>query len=68
MRSLSDTFAGIAPASVVAFITAQLLGMLAAVILGRCAAELISRRAAFSQWKWLKGLNLGRAAKKRGCW
>jgi glycerol uptake facilitator-like aquaporin len=34
-RSLSDTFAGIAPAGVVAFIGAQLLGMLAAVMLGR---------------------------------
>ena len=30
-RSLSDTFAGIAPAGVVAFIAAQLLGMLAAL-------------------------------------
>ena len=34
-RSLSDTFAGIAPAGVFAFICAQLLGMLAAVLLGR---------------------------------
>jgi glycerol uptake facilitator-like aquaporin len=34
-RSLSDTFAGIAPAGVVAFIAAQLVGMLAAVRLGR---------------------------------
>jgi glycerol uptake facilitator-like aquaporin len=34
-RSLSDTFAGIAPAGVLAFIGAQLLGMLAAVVLGR---------------------------------
>ena len=34
-RSLSDTFAGIAPASVMAFIAAQLGGMLAAVALGR---------------------------------
>ena len=34
-RSLSDTFAGIAPAGVTAFIAAQLLGMLAAVMLGR---------------------------------
>ena len=32
-RSVSDTFAGIAPAGVVAFITAQLLGMLIAVAL-----------------------------------
>jgi glycerol uptake facilitator-like aquaporin len=32
-RSLSDTFSGIAPASVVAFIAAQLAGMLAAVVL-----------------------------------
>jgi len=34
-RSLSDTFAGIAPTGVLAFIGAQLLGMLAAVVLGR---------------------------------
>ena len=34
-RSLSDTFAGIAPAGVVAFVAAQLVGMLAAVALGR---------------------------------
>ncbi|MGC1448170.1 MAG: MIP/aquaporin family protein [Xanthobacteraceae bacterium] len=34
-RSLSDTFAGIAPAGVAAFIAAQFAGMLAAVILGR---------------------------------
>jgi glycerol uptake facilitator-like aquaporin len=34
-RSLSDTFAGIAPAGVAAFIAAQLAGMLAAVILSR---------------------------------
>jgi glycerol uptake facilitator-like aquaporin len=34
-RSLSDTFAGIAPAGVVAFIAAQLVGMLAAVMLAR---------------------------------
>jgi glycerol uptake facilitator-like aquaporin len=34
-RSLSDTFAGIAPTGVVAFIAAQLAGMLAAVVLGR---------------------------------
>jgi glycerol uptake facilitator-like aquaporin len=34
-RSLSDTFAGIAPAGVVAFIAAQICGMLAAVVLGR---------------------------------
>jgi glycerol uptake facilitator-like aquaporin len=34
-RSLSDTFAGIAPAGVVAFIAAQLVGMFAAVTLGR---------------------------------
>jgi glycerol uptake facilitator-like aquaporin len=38
-RSLSDTFAGIAPSSVVAFIVAQLAGMLAAVGL--------------SQWLWV---------------
>jgi len=34
-RSLSDTFAGIAPAGVVAFILAQLIGMVAAVLVGR---------------------------------
>lgn len=34
-RSLSDTFAGIAPTGVVAFILAQLAGMAAAVLLGR---------------------------------
>jgi glycerol uptake facilitator-like aquaporin len=34
-RSLSDTFAGIAPAGIAAFIGAQLVGMLAAVMLGR---------------------------------
>ncbi len=34
-RSLSDTFAGIAPAGVPAFIAAQLFGMAAAVIIGR---------------------------------
>lgn len=34
-RSLSDTFAGIAPAGVVAFISAQLLGMVGAVSLAR---------------------------------
>jgi len=34
-RSLSDTFAGIAPTGVLAFIAAQFLGMLAAVVLGR---------------------------------
>jgi glycerol uptake facilitator-like aquaporin len=33
-RSLSDTFAGIAPAGVAAFIGAQLAGMLVAVVLG----------------------------------
>jgi glycerol uptake facilitator-like aquaporin len=33
-RSLSDTFAGIAPGGVVAFVAAQLAGMLAAVMLG----------------------------------
>jgi glycerol uptake facilitator-like aquaporin len=33
-RSLSDTFAGIAPAGVLAFILAQLVGMLVAVIVG----------------------------------
>ena len=34
-RSLSDTFAGIAPGGVIAFIGAQLIGMLAAVALAR---------------------------------
>ncbi len=34
-RALSDTYAGIAPTGVLAFIAAQLLGMLAAVALGR---------------------------------
>ncbi len=34
-RSLSDTFAGIAPAGVMAFVVAQLAGMLAAVIVSR---------------------------------
>jgi glycerol uptake facilitator-like aquaporin len=34
-RAFSDTFAGIAPAGVVAFIAAQLVGMLGAVALGR---------------------------------
>jgi glycerol uptake facilitator-like aquaporin len=34
-RSLSDTFAGIAPTGVIAFIAAQLVGALAAVTLGR---------------------------------
>ena len=34
-RSLSDTFAGIAPTGVIAFILAQFAGMLAAVGLGR---------------------------------
>jgi glycerol uptake facilitator-like aquaporin len=34
-RSLSDTFAGIAPAGVLAFILAQLLGAFAALVLAR---------------------------------
>jgi glycerol uptake facilitator-like aquaporin len=34
-RALSDTFAGIAPAGVVGFIAAQLIGMLAAVAVGQ---------------------------------
>jgi glycerol uptake facilitator-like aquaporin len=34
-RSLSDTFAGIAPTGILAFIAAQFVGMLAAVALGR---------------------------------
>jgi glycerol uptake facilitator-like aquaporin len=34
-RSLSDTFAGIAPAGVAAFIAAQLVGMFAAMFLSR---------------------------------
>src|SRR5580704_10800605 len=50
-RSLSDTFAGIAPADVPAFIAAQLGGMLAAVMVarwlwnGRAAAEPAPRSA-----------------------
>ncbi len=42
-RSLSDTFAGIAPAGVLAFIAAQLVGMLAAVTIGA--------------WLWPKGVS-----------
>ena len=34
-RSLSDTFAGIAPGGVIGFVAAQLMGMLAAVFLSR---------------------------------
>jgi glycerol uptake facilitator-like aquaporin len=34
-RSLSDTFAGIAPSGVIAFIAAQLAGMVTAVIVGK---------------------------------
>ena len=34
-RALSDTFAGIAPAGVIAFIAAQLTGAAAAVIVGK---------------------------------
>jgi glycerol uptake facilitator-like aquaporin len=34
-RGLSDTFAGIAPAGIIPFIAAQLVGMLTAVVLGR---------------------------------
>jgi glycerol uptake facilitator-like aquaporin len=34
-RSLSDTFAGIAPSGVLAFITAQIVGALAATVLGK---------------------------------
>jgi hypothetical protein len=34
-RALSDTFAGIAPGGVLAFIASQLAGMLAAVALAR---------------------------------
>ena len=41
-RSLSDTFAGIAPAGVIAFIAAQLVGMLAAVARPLAVAGLIS--------------------------
>jgi glycerol uptake facilitator-like aquaporin len=40
-RALSDTFAGIAPAGVLAFIVAQLVGMLVAVATGA--------------WLWPKG-------------
>jgi glycerol uptake facilitator-like aquaporin len=42
-RSLSDTFAGIAPAGVLAFIAAQLVGTLAAVAIGA--------------WLWPKGVS-----------
>jgi glycerol uptake facilitator-like aquaporin len=35
-RSLSNIFAGIAPAGVAAFIVSQLAGMLAAVLISRC--------------------------------
>jgi glycerol uptake facilitator-like aquaporin len=41
-RSLSDTFAGIAPAGVLAFVAAQLVGMLAAATIGA--------------WLWPKGV------------
>jgi glycerol uptake facilitator-like aquaporin len=34
-RSLSDTFAGIAPSGVIAFMCAQLAGMLAGLLVGR---------------------------------
>ena len=34
-RALSDTFAGIAPSGVIAFIAAQLVGMVAAVVVGK---------------------------------
>jgi glycerol uptake facilitator-like aquaporin len=34
-RSISDTFAGITPSGVIAFIAAQLAGMLAALLLAR---------------------------------
>jgi glycerol uptake facilitator-like aquaporin len=44
-RALSDTFAGIAPSGVVAFIAAQFAGMLAAVLLGR--------------WFWTQAKSLG---------
>jgi glycerol uptake facilitator-like aquaporin len=40
-RSLSDTFPGIAPSSVVAFIVAQLAGMATALIVGN--------------WLWVNG-------------
>jgi glycerol uptake facilitator-like aquaporin len=43
-RSLSDTFAGIAPAGVIAFITAQFAGALIAVVLAR--------------WLWPKGMKI----------
>jgi glycerol uptake facilitator-like aquaporin len=44
-RALSDTFAGIAPGGVIAFIAAQLAGMLAAVLLGR--------------WFWMQTKSVG---------
>jgi len=34
-RSLTDTFVGVAPTGVLAFIISQLIGMIVAVILGR---------------------------------
>jgi glycerol uptake facilitator-like aquaporin len=34
-RSLSDTFAGIAPTGIAAFVAAQLAGMLAAIVVSR---------------------------------
>jgi glycerol uptake facilitator-like aquaporin len=34
-RALSDTFAGIAPTDVIAFITAQLVGMIMATLVGK---------------------------------
>jgi glycerol uptake facilitator-like aquaporin len=44
-RSLSDTFAGIAPSGVVGFIAAQLAGMVAAVVVGK--------------WLWWDGVGDG---------
>ena len=44
-RSLSDTFAGIAPTSVVAFIAAELIGMAVAVVVG--------------QWLWRSNVPVG---------
>jgi glycerol uptake facilitator-like aquaporin len=46
-RALSDTYAGIAPAGVLAFIAAQILGALAAVALGRwlCGRSRTSTRS-----------------------
>jgi glycerol uptake facilitator-like aquaporin len=50
-RSVSDTFAGIAPAGIVGFIVAQLLGMLAAV--------------ALAGWLWAKAKSKSQVVEKK---